>query len=113
MNSLVELANRFNTKEKCLKFLEELRFPNGLECPRCKDDDIARIKTRDKFRCRKCRYMFSVTAGTIFHKTHLPLQKWILATFLICNAKKGISAKQIQRDLDVTYETAWYRGWSG
>jgi transposase-like protein len=52
--------------------------------------------------------MFSVTAGTIFHKTHLPLQKWIIATFLICNAKKGISAKQIQRDLNVTYETAWY-----
>lgn len=108
MASLTELANRFNTREKCLSFLEKLRFPGGLECPRCKDKSIARLDKIHKLRCRKCRYMFSVTAGTIFHKTHLPLQKWILATFLICNAKKGISAKQIERDLDLTYETAWY-----
>jgi len=108
MTSLIELAEKLDTKEKCLRFLEELRFPDGLECPRCKSRTISRIKTVDKFQCLSCRHMFSITAGTIFHRTHLPLNKWILATFLICNAKKGISAKQIQRDLKVTYKTAWY-----
>ncbi|MCK4271128.1 IS1595 family transposase [bacterium] len=108
MTSLIELAERFNTKEACLEFLERLRFPDGPECPRCKSRAISRIKTVHKFQCLKCRYMFSVTAGTIFHGSHLPLNKWILATFLLCNARKGISAKQIQRDLKVTYKTAWY-----
>jgi len=108
MTSLIELANQFDTKEKCLVFLERLRFPDGVQCPRCKSKRVCRLGTVDKLQCNDCRYMFSITAGTVFHRTHLPLNKWILATFLICNAKKGISAKQIQRDLNVSYKTAWY-----
>jgi len=108
MVSLTELAKEVNSQEKCLNFLEKLRWPAGPECPRCKSKSISRITTVDKFQCLDCRYMFSITAGTIFHCTHLPLDKWILAAFLICNAKKGISAKQIERDLSVTYKTAWY-----
>ena len=107
MSDLLSLSNRFNSKEKCLEYFEKLRFPNGVECPRCESKSISRLTTRHQFTCLKCRYRFSVTAGTIFHKTHIPLQKWIIACFLICNARKGISAKQIERDLKVSYETAW------
>ena len=108
MVSLTELAKEVNSQGKCLSFLERLRWPDGLECPRYKSKSISRITTVDKLQCLDCRYMFSLTAGTIFHRTHLPLDKWILAAFLICNAKKGISAKQIERDLSTTYKTAWY-----
>jgi transposase-like protein len=63
---------------------------------------------RHQYQCRSCRYQFSVTAGTIFHDTHLPLWKWFLAVYLIIESKKGISANQLKRTLDVSYKTAWY-----
>ncbi len=108
MTNIVQLSQKFNTKEKCLKYFEKLRFKDGLCCIRCGSTSVSRIRTRFKYECNDCRYQFSVTSKTIMHKTHLPLEKWILASFLICNARKGISAKQIQRDLQVTYKTAWY-----
>jgi len=106
--SLLELCQRFRTREDCLKFLEKLRWPDGPVCPKCESTSISRLRKRDFFDCNRCYHQFSVTSGTIMHRSHLPLQKWILATALICNAKKGISAKQIERDLSVTYKTAWY-----
>ena len=63
---------------------------------------------RHLYRCVPCDYQYSVTTGSIFHDSHLPLTKWFLAIYLICSAKKGISAKELQRQLAVTYKTAWY-----
>jgi transposase-like protein len=63
---------------------------------------------RNQFDCDTCRYQFSATAGTIFHDTHLPLWKWFLASYLICESRKGMSANQLKRILKVTYKTAWY-----
>jgi transposase-like protein len=60
------------------------------------------------FYCKDCNYQFTVTAATIFNDSHLPLQKWFLATLLLCEAKKGMSANQIKRTLGVSYKTAWY-----
>src|SRR5205085_8973528 len=67
-----------------------------------------RIVERHQFDCNSCRYQFSVTAGTLFHDSHLPLWKWFLGIYLIAESKKGISAKQLQRMLKVSYKTAWY-----
>ncbi len=106
--NIIELQKKFSTQRKCLSYLGKVRWPNGVICPRCQSDSVSRIKTRGNFDCNKCRYMFSVTSGTIYHKTHLPLSKWLIATHIMCNAKKGVSAKQIQRTLIVTYKTAWY-----
>lgn len=106
--SLATLSEQFRCRDDCEKFLAELRWPQGVSCPRCESRSVSKIATRRVWDCSMCGYQFSVTSGTIFHKTRLPLQKWILATALICNAKKGISAKQIERDLSVTYKTAWY-----
>ncbi len=106
--SLYELSQRFKTRKDCIQFLESLRWPNGPVCPKCKHTSAMRIHTRLLWECYGCGHQFSVTAGTIMHRSHLPLPKWILAACLICNAKKGISAKQIERDLSVTYKTAWY-----
>jgi transposase-like protein len=107
--TLVSLIERFGSEERCRAYFEELRWPDGLECPRCGDyTTISRIRTRDQFECDACRYQFSVTAGTLIHDSHLPLWKWFLAVYVMCESKKGVSAKQLQRMLGGSYKTAWY-----
>jgi transposase-like protein len=106
--NLVELVDRFHSEERCRKYLEELRWPDGVECPRCASESVSEIKKRPQYDCNSCRYQFSVTAGTIFHDSHLPLWKWFLAVYLIVESKKGISANQLKRTLHVSYKTAWY-----
>ena len=113
--SLFEVFQRFNTEEKCIAHFERIRWPNGVCCIRCGNLKITQYETTGKtgkvrhlYQCLDCKYNFSVTTGTIFHDSHLPLTKWFLAIYLICSAKKGVSSKQLQRQLDVTYKTAWY-----
>lgn len=98
----------FDTEAECRAYMEELRWRNGIECPRCGGKVISRIKARDQFDCDSCRYQFSVMSGTIFHDSHLPLPKWFIATFLLCESRKGMSANQMKRILGVSYKTAWY-----
>jgi len=105
---LIGLMSDFDTDIECRTFLEELRWPKGPQCPRCKSMAISRITKRRMFDCDGCRYQFSVTAGTLFHDSHLPLPKWFLAIFLMCESKKGMSANQLKRMLKVSYKTAWY-----
>ncbi len=106
--NLVELVDRFHDEDKCRAYLEAQRWPDGLECPRCGGKTISRIQKRRQLDCDSCRYRFSVTAGTIFHDSHLPLWKWFLAVYLIVESKKGISANQLKRTIGVSYKTAWY-----
>ncbi len=106
--NLISLIDRFHDEDKCRRYLEGLRWPDGLTCPRCGGKTISRITTRNQLDCDSCRYRFSVTAGTIFHDSHLPLWKWFVAVYLIAESKKGISANQLKRSLGVTYKTAWY-----
>jgi transposase-like protein len=105
---LCTLIEQFGSEDKCRNYLESLRWPSGITCPACKSDKISRIKLRNQFDCDACRYQFSATAGTIFHDTHLPLWKWFLATYLLCESRKGMSANQLKRMLKTTYKTAWY-----
>ena len=107
--NLVGMMDKFGDESKCRAYLEKLRWPNGVTCPRCKAEKTYRLLKREQFLCASCEYQFSVTVDTIFHDTHLPLTAWFLATILICEAKKGMSACQIQRSLGIkTYKTAWY-----
>src|SRR5206468_7843811 len=97
------------SNDRCREYLEHLRWPEGVECPTCESKSVSRIKTRKQFDCNSCRNRFSVTAQTVFHDSHLPLWKWFAAVYLMCESKKGISALQIKRMLNVkSYETAWY-----
>jgi transposase-like protein len=106
--NVMKLMQDFGTDEKCRKALEELRWPAGPICPKCGSKSVSQVQKREIFDCNSCRYQFSVTAGTIFHDTHLPLQKWFMAIYLIVESKKGISANQMKRMLGVSYKTAWY-----
>src|SRR5579862_2233271 len=128
-----EAHEKFATDEQCLQYIEKMRWPDGIvHCPTCGDRNDEKYdrpltnpkKTRSKSRpagkenkrgwfyiCRNadCREQFSPTSGTIFHNTHLPLIVWFQAIVLMLNAKKGLSAKQLQRDLGIGgYKTAWY-----
>lgn len=117
--NLVDVIREFKTDNECRNYLEKLRWPNGVRCLRCNSSQVRRLSVPDKkqrvreiIECKRCEYQFSVTAGTIFHDTHVPLTKWFLAVALMCESKKGISANQIKRALwgehKGSYRTAWY-----
>ena len=89
--NLVELNHQFDTEDKCRELFKRLRLPENVTCPRCKSRTISKLAKQQKFECSDCRYQFSVTAGTIFNDSHLPLTTWFMATLLLCEAKKGIS----------------------
>jgi transposase-like protein len=106
---LVALVEEYGSEEKCRAYLAELRWPEGVRCPRCDaSKGISRIEARGQWECDSCGYQFSVTAGTIFHDSHLPLWKWFLAVYMIGESKKGVSSNQLKRMLRVSYKTAWY-----
>jgi transposase-like protein len=115
---LIDIHRAFNTNDKCLDYLEKMRWPNGVACLACGSVKVSRItretKSKNKrtriYQCleKECKHQFSPTAGTIFHDSHLPLEKWFLAIALICEAKKSVSACQLQRHLGVSYRTAWH-----
>lgn len=106
--NLVVLIERFGDDAKCRKHLEGVRWPDGVQCPRCECKSVSRIVERNVFDCNACRYQFTVTSGTIFHDTHLPLWKWFLTIYLMIESRKGISANQIKRTIAVSYKTAWF-----
>jgi transposase-like protein len=106
--NLVKLVEQFGSEDRCRTYLEALRWPEGIRCPSCGFQSVSRITTRNQFDCNRCRNRFSVKSGTVFHDSHLPLWKWFLATYLMCESKKGMSANQLKRTLGVSYKTAWY-----
>jgi transposase-like protein len=106
--NLVDINTLFGTEDKCRELLVRLRFPEGPQCLRCKGPVVKLETEKQLFYCKDCDYQFSVTSGTVFNDSHLPLGKWFLTTHLLCEAKKGMSACQIQRTVGMSYKTAWY-----
>jgi transposase-like protein len=107
--TVIDLCTMFSDDERCRELLERLKWPSGPECPRCRQSNPVRLANQSKIvYCKECDYQFTVTANTIFHDSHLPLIKWLTATFLICESRKGMSANQMKRIIGVSYKTAWY-----
>src|SRR2546427_10556664 len=94
--NLPQLVADFQSEEKCRAYLEALRWRDGVSCPPCASRKISRALKRGQFDCDSCRYQFSVTAGTIFHYSHLPPLDWLLATYMIVGAKKSAIHTQPQ-----------------
>lgn len=103
-----EFQKRFGTEEACREELFRYRFPDGFVCPRCGCREYYPVRTRKTCQCRNCRHQTSVTAGTVMHRTHLPLTIWFWAMYLCVTDKRGISASQLSRLLNICYESAWY-----
>jgi transposase-like protein len=96
------------TEEECRRLLAELRWPDGICCPRCEGRAIGEIPARRRFYCRGCRHFFSLTSGTAFHNSHLPIWKWFLAIELLLDAEDGLPANELWQVLGGSYKTAWF-----
>ena len=107
--SLSEFIHKFGTEEKCEAALEHARWPEGFRCPRCSAEHYGEIhdNRRKRYQCKSCRHQTTVTAGTIFDSTKLPLAIWFQAIYFISHAKTGLSAMELGRHLGVSYPTSW------
>src|SRR6266403_3086837 len=117
--TLDEIASRFSTDESARRYLEEIRWGHGVVCPHCKaatqkliwkiKENRAKKIRAGLYHCSVCDKQFTVTVGTIFEDSHIPLRKWLVAWYLLCSSKKGISSLQIQRMLGLgSYRTALF-----
>jgi transposase-like protein len=118
--NLIDVVKEFPTDEECLKYIEQMRWPDGkVRCTVCGNDHISRITRKSQtknvrksiYQCLEptCKQQFSATSGTIFNDSHLPLNKWFMALAIVVDAKKSISANQLKEHLGIgSYRTAWY-----
>lgn len=103
----------FTNEDKAREYLENIRWPDGPICPHCGSKEKhyslqGKAHRKGIWKCKVCRKQFSVTVGTVFERSHIPLHKWLLATYLVCSSKKGMTSHQIHRMLGITYKTAWF-----
>ena len=106
--SFKEFRQRFQTEKTCEAYLFELRWSAGFVCPKCGERGCYRLHGRREYVCKQCHRQSSVTAGTVLHRTHLPLTVWFWAIYLVARDKRGISATQLSRELEIAYSSAWY-----
>lgn len=108
--NLLEVTQYFSDEKTCREYLAQSRWNGNPICPYCGHTKVYVIEGGKRYKCanKDCFKKFSVTVGTIFEDTNLPLQKWFIAMYLACNHKKGISSLQLSRDLDITQKTAWF-----
>ena len=102
-----DISERFSSERACQEYLAGQRWKEGYVCPKCGWRHSYRLKN-GRYQCAQCRHQVSVTAGTVLHKTHMPLTQWFLAFYLVCQDKWGISAVQLSAQLGTTYKIAWY-----
>jgi len=105
--SFPEFLRQFGTEDQCIQEMFAFRWPKGFVCPECGGQEHCRLPRRGLYQCNVCHTQTSVTAGTIFHGTHLPLTSWFLAMHLLTCGKHSVSAMELKRQLGVSYETAW------
>lgn len=108
--TLLEACRYFADPDVCVGFVRDMRWPDGAVCPQCGGMRVSYLSTRRMFKCmaKDCHKQFSVKVGTIFEDSPLPLDKWLVAVWLIVNCKNGISSYEIMRDLKVTQKSAWF-----
>lgn len=102
----------FQSAEKAREYLESLHWPDGAVCPHCESMNVTKVGGKTArpglYMCNGCRKQFTVTVGTIFEDSKIPLNKWLMAFALLNGSKKGISAHQLHRSLGITYKSAWF-----
>ena len=118
--TLKKLAREYASEDKARELLESMLWPKGPVCPHCKnatDKPIYKLQPSKfsksparsgVYKCGACRKQFTVTVGTVFEGSHIPISTWLMAIFILCSSKKSISSKQLERMLGVTYKTAWF-----
>ena len=113
MNKSLLTIKHFQDEEAAYAYVEERVWPNGPVCPHCGSTErISKMKGKSTrigtYKCYACRKPFTVKVGTVFESSHIPLNTWLQALYLICASKKGFSSNQLHRTLGVTLKTAWF-----
>lgn len=104
-----DFREKFSSETECVEYLIQCRWPEGFICPKCSGKTGTRISSRPVFQCRSCRYQASVTAGTVMHRSKIPLRDWFAAAYHMATFTPGVSALQLQRQLGMrSHDTAWY-----
>src|SRR5690242_2333481 len=106
--TLMEAICYFSDADRCLAFLREIRWPNGVSCPRCSCREGSFLSTRRIWKCLGCKKQFSAKVGTIMEDSPLGLDKWLCAIWMIADAKNGISSWEIHRAIGITQKSAWF-----
>jgi len=107
---LEELIGALGVEEGTRTYVEELRWPDGVWCPRCKSDWTSWLEARRKHYCRGCHYQFRVTAGTVLHDSHVSLARWLIAIQLMLESDRGCPAYRLREVIGGSYKTAWFVG---
>jgi transposase-like protein len=107
--SVYQFFKRMPNEEAARKYFESMRWSKGRYCPHCKSKDTVTVRDEkpQPYRCRVCRKHFSIRTGTVLAASNIPLQKWLLAAYLMSVAKKGVSSCQMARELGITQKSAW------
>ena len=107
---IIELMEMFPDEESAVKWVEETRWPDDRPCPHCRNIDTYRMKKSQPlpFRCRGCWRFFSVRSGTVMHRSHLPVRKWVFAVYLWMSSTKGVSSVQLSKILNISQPSAWF-----
>mgnify|MGYP001005059578 CR=1 FL=1 len=104
----LQFQQRFGTDDQCRDFLFKLRWPKGFVCPNCEHDDAQYLAPRRLYQCYNCKHQASVTSGTLFHRTHLPLRCWFWIIYQMTHDKGGVSATRLASQLNRPYKTIWH-----
>ncbi len=109
-HSLQAAIQYFSDMDTCVDYMQAVRWPDGVACPRCGSSEVRYIKTRYLWECKAKhpKRQFSAKVGTVFEDSPIGLDKWFLAVWMLANCKNGVSSYEIARDLRVTQKTAWF-----
>src|SRR3954469_8666256 len=106
--TLQQAIRYFTDEQVCIDTVAAIRWPNGAECPACGHKEHYYLKSQKRWKCKECYKQFSVKLGTIFEESAIPLNKWLVALWMLVNCKNGISSYEVARDLGITQKSAWF-----
>lgn len=106
--SVFDFFQLFPDEDEAMRYLENLRWEDGTFCPHCEGERITKLKRRWFYLCKDCRKKFTVRTDTVFQRSHIPLNKWLYAMYMLETARKGISSVQLSKELGITQKSAWF-----
>ncbi len=106
--SVFDFFQLFPDEDEAVKYLERLRWEDGTFCPHCEGERITKLKRPWFYLCKDCRKKFTVRTDTVFQRSHIPLNKWLYAMYMLETARKGISSVQLSKELGITQKSAWF-----
>ena len=106
--SLMQLFDRFPDQETARIYMEQQRWPDGIDCPHCHEEERIGRRKGGYYRCNACMEVFTVRTKTVMERSHIPLHKWIYAQYMLVTARKGVSSIQLAKELGITQKSAWF-----